>query len=227
MNLFFSDLLTRDGIISLLLTLPVILITLSLHEMAHGFVAYKLGDPTARNLGRLTMNPLKHIDPIGFIAMLLIGFGWAKPVPIDPRYFKKPRSGMAWVALAGPLSNLLLGFVCAGLWLGALILHGKWTLLPDNVFIVLSRFLSYFVVYNTFLCIFNLIPVPPLDGSKILYRFLPYRWIYKFLPYEKYVQLGLIVLLLFSDSLFGQSFLTYPAYFVMDAMTDFWQWVLL
>ncbi len=227
MNLFFSDLFSKSGIISLLLTLPVILITLSLHEMAHGFVAYKLGDPTAKYAGRLTMNPLKHIDPLGFLAMLLIGFGWAKPVPIDSRYFKKPRSGMALVAAAGPFSNILLGFLCAGLLVLSVILHLKFALLPEKIFYVLYTLLQYFVIYNVFLCIFNLIPVPPLDGSKILYRFLSYRIVYKIQPYEKYIQLGLIVLLLFSDSLFGQSFLAVPAYWVIDLLVGFWEWVLL
>lgn len=227
MFLFFSNLFSQDGIISLLLTLPVILITLSVHELSHGYVANKLGDPTAKMYGRLTLNPLKHIDPIGFIAMLLVGFGWAKPVPVDARYFKKPRTAMAWVALAGPASNFLIALLASFLLVLSILLQGKFNLLPVNFFVMLYNLLSYFVIFNVFLCIFNLIPVPPLDGSKILYRFLPYQWIYKFQPYEKYVQLGLIVLLLFSDSLFGQSFLAYPAYWVIDKMTLLWSWVLL
>ena len=95
-------------LISLLLSLPIVLLALSVHEMAHGYVAYCLGDPTARSLGRLTLNPLKHLDPYGFICMLLVGFGWANPVPVNSRYFKKPRRDIALVGLAGPLSNLLL-----------------------------------------------------------------------------------------------------------------------
>ena len=101
----------KTYIIQLLLSLPIILLALSLHETAHGFVAYKLGDPTARNLGRLTLNPAKHLDPIGFICMLLAGFGWANPVPINSRNFRKPRRDIALTSIAGPLSNLLLAFV--------------------------------------------------------------------------------------------------------------------
>lgn len=97
--------------ISLLLALPVVLLALSLHEAAHGFVALRLGDPTARNLGRITLNPIKHLDIIGFISMLLVGFGWANPVPVNTRHFKKPRRDMALTALAGPASNLLLSLV--------------------------------------------------------------------------------------------------------------------
>ena len=97
--------------ISILLSLPIVLLSLSLHETAHGFAAFRLGDPTARNLGRLTLNPIKHLDPIGFLCMLLAGFGWAKPVPVNSRYFKNPRRDMALVGLAGPLSNLLLATV--------------------------------------------------------------------------------------------------------------------
>ena len=98
-------------LISMLLALPIVLLSLSLHETAHGFVAWRLGDPTARNLGRLTLNPIKHLDPLGFLCMLLAGFGWANPVPINSRYFKKPRRDIALCSLAGPLSNLLLAFV--------------------------------------------------------------------------------------------------------------------
>ena len=101
----------REGLITALLCLPVILFSLSFHEAAHGYVAYKLGDPTARNLGRLTLNPMKHLDPFGALAMLLIGFGWAKPVPIVARNFKNPRWGMGISAIAGPVSNLILGIV--------------------------------------------------------------------------------------------------------------------
>ena len=101
----------REYIISMLLSLPIILLVISVHETAHGYVASKLGDPTAKSLGRLTLNPLKHIDPIGFICMILCGFGWAKPVPINTRYFKKPRRDMALTGAAGPVSNLLMAVV--------------------------------------------------------------------------------------------------------------------
>ena len=109
--LISSDGSVTDYIIQLLLCLPIIFLSLSLHETAHGFMAYKFGDPTARNEGRLTLNPIKHLDPFGFLCMLLVGFGWAKPVPINTRYFKKPRRDIALTSLAGPVSNLLLGFI--------------------------------------------------------------------------------------------------------------------
>ena len=98
-------------VIGILLSLPIVFLSLSVHETAHGYAAYRLGDPTARNLGRLTLNPLKHLDPVGFVCMLLAGFGWANPVPINSRYFRKPRRDIAIVGVAGPLSNLLLAVV--------------------------------------------------------------------------------------------------------------------
>ncbi|HAZ20150.1 MAG TPA: site-2 protease family protein [Clostridiales bacterium] len=230
MYALLANIVSKEGIIDLLFMLPVIFITLSLHELSHGYVAYKLGDPTAKMFGRLTMNPLKHIDPIGFIAMLLIGFGWARPVPVDSRYFKKPRRDLALVAAAGPGANLLLGIFCAFLLALVTVMQGDsfqggmgggFTLMKS-----LTILLYFFVVYNVFLAVFNLIPIPPLDGSKILYRFLPYQWVYKFQPYEKYVQLTLILLLLFSDSVFGISFLSVPAFWLIEKIMGFWYWVL-
>ena len=100
-----------DIIVSLLFSMPIILFALSLHETAHGYIAYKCGDPTAHNLGRLSLNPLRHLDPTGFLMMLLVGYGWAKPVPVNTRYFRNPKRGMALTAAAGPLSNLLLGII--------------------------------------------------------------------------------------------------------------------
>ena len=105
----------RDIIISLIFSMPIILLALSLHETAHGYVAYKCGDNTAYNLGRLTLNPFKHLDPIGFACMLLLGFGWAKPVPINTRNFRNPKRGMALSALAGPLANAVLGLFSAAM----------------------------------------------------------------------------------------------------------------
>ena len=109
------DLLTANDpkqlIISILLTVPIVMISLSVHEAAHAYIAYKMGDPTARNLGRLTINPMKHLDLVGSLMMLFVGYGWAKPVPINTRYFKNPKKGMALTALAGPVSNLILAFI--------------------------------------------------------------------------------------------------------------------
>jgi len=148
----------------------VVLCILPLHEFAHAWAAYKLGDPTARNAGRLTLNPLKSLDPMGALCILLVGFGWAKPVPVDPRYFKNPKRGMAVTALAGPLSNLLAAlvgaFVCVGLQLGA-IRFGI-----NNVIYFVYNAVYYATMVNISLAVFNLVPVPPLDGSRILGMFL-------------------------------------------------------
>ena len=166
----------QSYIIQLLLTLPIILIALSLHETAHGYAAYKLGDPTAHSLGRLTLNPAKHLDPIGFICMLLFGFGWAKPVPINTRYFKKPRRDMLITAVAGPISNVLLAFIFA-LLMKLLILSVGGIPLPtdpiSNMKFFLYCFLFYGVRLNIVLAVFNLLPIPPLDGSRLITSFLP------------------------------------------------------
>ena len=166
----------QSYIIQLLLTLPIILIALSLHETAHGYAAYKLGDPTAHSLGRLTLNPAKHLDPIGFICMLLFGFGWAKPVPINTRYFKKPRRDMLITAVAGPLSNILLAFIF-GLSMKLLMLSVGGIPLPidpiSNMKFFLYCFLYYGVRLNIVLAVFNLLPIPPLDGSRLITSFLP------------------------------------------------------
>jgi Zn-dependent protease len=202
-------LITGDGdwrsyIIHMLLSLPIILFALSLHETAHGFIAYKLGDPTARSLGRLTLNPLKHLDPIGFICMILFGFGWAHPVPINSRYFKKPRRDMALTAIAGPVSNLLAALVFSVLYgAAALILNVVYYRvgIPNETAMMLAEhfliFLYYGVSLNVTLAVFNLLPVPPLDGSRIVCAFLPPMWAYKYMKYERIISIALMVLLLF------------------------------
>ncbi|MBO5440619.1 MAG: site-2 protease family protein [Clostridia bacterium] len=182
----------------LLITIPTVLIALTFHECAHGFVAYKLGDPTAKYMGRLSLNPLKHLDPIGALCMVLCGFGWAKPVPVDMRQFKNPKSGMALCALAGPLTNLILGFIGAFLyWLIVLIFPSivyNWNILS---------LLSIFGVLNIYLAIFNLIPLPPFDGSRILSAFLPDKYYIKLMQYERYIALGFFLVLLADDRFLG------------------------
>ncbi len=190
----------KSYIIHLLLCLPIILISLSLHEAAHGYAAYKLGDPTAKNFGRLTMNPLKHLDPIGFICMLLAGFGWANPVPINTRNFKKPRRDMALSAAAGPLSNFLLAALFCALLKVYTIVAPYAPLgsgLSVNVLYFTFLFLYYGISMNLTLAVFNLLPVPPLDGSRLLYVFLPPKYYFGVMKYERYISLAIMFLLLF------------------------------
>lgn len=197
----------KDAFASLLLALPIILIALCVHETAHGFVANKLGDPTAKYMGRLTLNPLKHLDPFGFLAMLCFGFGWAKPVPVNSRYFKKPRRDMALCAIAGPISNILLAFVfCLLLKLTVLLAEGNIYAIATNAALanVVSSVLELFslgVVLNISLAVFNLFPIPPLDGSKVLYMFLPPNAYFKMLQYEQYITMGFFLYLMLESFL--------------------------
>ena len=184
-----------------LLRIPVILLALSVHEAAHGFMADKLGDPTAKLTGRLSLNPLRHLDPVGALALLFLGFGWAKPVMVIARNFKHPKRDMALTAAAGPVSNLLLG------WLGILFSRlflffvGLVPSLPEEgsfglqVLIYTYQFLTLFASLNLSLAVFNLLPFPPLDGSRIFLQFLPAKWYFGIMKYEQYIQIALILLL--------------------------------
>ena len=179
-----------------LYSIPCILIALTVHEVAHGWMAYKLGDPTAKTMGRLTLNPLKHLDPIGALCMLFFHFGWAKPVPINTRYFKKPRSGMALTALAGPISNLLMSLVAFIIGQYVLVLGGAQMFSDEvNFMQLLFIFFQVFYLLNLGLAIFNLIPVPPLDGSRILFVLLPDKIYFGIMRYERYIYLALLICL--------------------------------
>ena len=202
-----------SNLIPYILSLPIVLLALSVHEASHGLAAYKLGDPTARNFGRLTINPAKHIDPLGFLCMVLFHFGWAKPVPVNSRYFKKPRRDMALTAAAGPISNILLSVFFAGLLRLQLLLVGGqlrndinavYTILVNGVgevsptfkiMSVLAYMLYIGVVLNISLAVFNLIPIPPFDGSRILYTFLPVNLYFKVMRYERIIMIVILVLL--------------------------------
>ncbi|MBE6562120.1 MAG: site-2 protease family protein [Ruminococcaceae bacterium] len=181
-----------------------VLLSLTVHECSHGLMAYALGDPTAKNQGRLSLNPLRHLHPVGTLMMLLMGFGWANPVPVNAYYFKNRKRGMALTALAGPVSNLILSFFALIFYnllaTVMVILHQKNPELSISEFAVnllnvLSLFLYFLHMMNINLAIFNLIPVPPLDGSRILFIFLPAEKYFKVMKYEQYIAIGLIVLL--------------------------------
>lgn len=169
------DIFSKEGLITFLYTLPALVLSLSIHEYAHAWVAYKLGDISQKIRGRLTLNPLAHIDPIGFIAIMLIGVGWGKPVTVDDRNFKDSRKGMMLTSLAGPSSNLLLAILVT-IILKLLMVFGVLnTMVNSNVGGIILNMLLYVIQFNIVFGIFNLIPLPPLDGSKVLAYFLPQR----------------------------------------------------
>lgn len=175
------------------ITVAAALFCITFHELCHGFVAYKLGDPTAKNRGRLTLNPIKHVDIVGLIMMAVFHVGWAKPVPVDARYFKNPKRGMAITALAGPVSNILLAFVTA--WLTILCCWLWLAMELGSVLQWMTLFFYYATILSVGLAVFNLLPFPPLDGSKILFAFLPDRaWLW-LMRYERYFGLVLFALL--------------------------------
>lgn len=179
-----------------LIRIPIVLFSLTVHEVAHGFAAYKLGDSTAKSLGRLSLNPLKHLDPAGAVCMLLFRFGWAKPVPINTRYFKKPRSGMAITALAGPTSNLLMSLIAFIISRYIYAFGGASLYSEDVTFIqLIAIFFETFFFMNLCLAVFNLIPIPPLDGSRIMFVLLPDKLYFGIMRYERYIYLGLIACL--------------------------------
>ena len=170
-----------------------VLLCLTVHETCHGLAAYALGDPTARDSHRLSLNPFRHIDWLGLGMMLVVGFGWAKPVPVDPRYFKKPKRGMALTALAGPVSNLLLALLA--MLFCHKVLDGLVTS-EGSVGYLLYLFLHLYVApLSIGLGLFNLLPIPPLDGAKVLGAFLPDRAYFGLMRYERY---GMFLLLALS-----------------------------
>lgn len=187
----FTQNMDWSGLIDLLMQVAAVLLCLTIHETCHGLAAYALGDPTAKRMHRLSLNPLRHIDPFGALMMLAVGFGWAKPVPVDMRYFKHPKSGMALTALAGPASNFLLAYAAMllyALFYGLLYAGAASGTLAEG----LLDFCWLLASLSVGLGVFNLIPFPPLDGSKVLEGVLPDRIYYQILRFER---IGIVVLM--------------------------------
>ena len=207
-SFFSSDI--QDVVYKLLISLIISLVALPIHEYAHGYAAYRIGDNTAYRQGRLTLNPLVHIDPLGTLALVLFGFGWAKPVQINPLNFENPKKGMMLSALAGPLSNVGLAFIS--------MIFYKLSYIPvymgmSGAFIMtVQTFLLYMISINITLAVFNFIPIPPFDGSRIATYFLPQRIYFKIMQYENIIFIGLLVIL-------WLGFLDGPISFVSTSVT--------
>ena len=177
----------------ILIGVPITLIALTGHEFAHAWVSTKLGDPTPRREGRLTLNPMAHLDLVGTILMILTGFGWAKPVGVNPMYYRDRKKGMALTAIAGPIANLIMAFF--GVLIGILLLvAGSYLGWSEDVIGVIMLVCYLFATRNLGFMVFNLIPIPPLDGSKVLGMFLPNRTYYTMLQYERYAILLIMFL---------------------------------
>ena len=175
------------------------LICITFHELCHGLAALALGDPTAKRMGRLSLNPIRHIDPVGLVLLLVARFGWAKPVPIDPRYFKNPKAGMAVTALAGPVGNVVLAAVATVLW--TVCYHFGW--ISGAAWLMTAADFFYYMIYlSVGLAVFNLLPIPPLDGSKVLAAVLPPKLYWKLMRYERY-GMALLAVLLMTGALDG------------------------
>ena len=175
--------------VMILSTCFVVFCCLPIHEMAHGLIAYNCGNDTAKLKGRLTINPFAHLDIIGTIMIFLFGIGYANPVPVNPARLKHPRRDMALIALAGPVSNLLMGFV------SVFIYYIIAAVSSSPVGNALAYFFSYAAQINVMLAVFNLLPIPPLDGSKIFSSILPDKIYFKIMKYDRYIMIGLMVLL--------------------------------
>ena len=178
-----------DMLLYALSAFAVILLTMPVHEWAHGFIATKLGDPTPRYQGRLTLNPFAHIDYIGALCIILFGVGWAKPVQINPRNFRNPKVGMAITALAGPVSNILMAGL--SLLLGNIV----YVLLPTTFGLFVMSFFTLVASTNIYLAVFNLIPIPPFDGSRILFAILPDKYYWRVMEYERILMFVLLLII--------------------------------
>jgi Zn-dependent protease len=184
------EILFNQDIVTIALRIPILLIVITIHEFAHARMAYHFGDATAKTQGRMNLNPINHLDPIGSIMILLVGFGWAKPVPINPYNFNEYRKGLRWVSFAGPMSNFIFGFI--SLLLLTILINAGFIGLDGLMF----QFMRELVRINVLIAIFNLIPIPPLDGSKILMSFLSDVYLRMYGQIERYAPLILIGLII-------------------------------
>ena len=213
------NIFTREGLIAFLYTLPALLISLSIHEFAHAWVAYKQGDISQKLRGRLTLDPFKHIDPIGFLCIVLCGVGWGRPVMVDDRNFKNSRKGTMLTALAGPVSNLLLA-VLLTLVLKILMMVGVFdNIVANSIGTIFLQMFLYTIEFNIVFGIFNLIPLPPLDGSKVLEYFLPQSLRGIMYTLERYS--FIILLIIFCTNI--TSYIITPAY---NAILNLLNWIL-
>ena len=200
-----------DSILDTVIVVLAALVCITFHETAHGLVAYWLGDDTAKRMGRLSLNPLRHVDLVGLVLMALVRFGWAKPVPIDMRRFRNPKAGMALTALAGPVANVLLAFLAMFLRALMILLGLSGTLGGFKAYVMM--FFEYTAILSAGLAVFNLFPIPPLDGSKVLFALLPDSAYGKLMRYERYGMLLLVVLLLLN-------ILDLPLLFLRNGLID-------
>lgn len=211
------DIFTREGFLEILYFIPALLLSLSIHEFGHSLVAYKLGDRSQKALGRLTLSPFAHIDPLGFVFILLFRFGWGKPVLIDDRNFKNRAKGNMLVSLAGPAFNILLAILLT------IVLKVLWMIginpdtITSSVGDILYYMLNIAIQFNIVFAVFNLLPLPPFDGSKILYYFLPYKGKQFMNSIEKY-SIWILIFLLWTGL---YSYIILPAYVVVTGILNF------